>query len=54
MALHHETTRQMLTLHTQAVANLKLPKVELEKAEWDFKVKRGAGGLIKNVEAKQV
>ena len=40
--------------HTQAVANLKLPELKLEKAEWDFKVKRGPGGLIKNVEAKQV
>ncbi len=54
MALHHETTRQMLTLRTQAVANLKLPKVELEKAEWDFNVKRSQGGFIKKVEARQV
>ncbi len=38
----------------QAVANLKLPKVEVDKVEWDLNVRRGPGGLIKKVEARQV
>ncbi len=54
MAASMSKLENSVARHTQAVANLKLPKVEVDKVEWDLNVRRGPGGLIKKVEARQV
>ena len=47
-----ESLRVEIRQFMQAVQNLRLPEPKSDAPKkWDFKVKRGPGGLIKNVEA---